>query len=225
MSGSDPIAWVFFDMDGTLCDVDAAVAGGLGAVNDGLAHLMGGSASLPTVLEYQRAWEADADAQLASGVSHEEIRRGSVRRVLRRHGIDATTAELDALLEQYFRVRFQSTRAFPEVPVALTQVKAGHRVGIISNGNSYAERIGLGGYFDAEFYGQRIGLRKPDPQVFRFVAGSLGLDPASCLMVGDSLTGDVRAPISVGWSAIHVDRTGSGSEAAVSVRDIDGVVD
>lgn len=42
-------------------------------------------------------------------------------------------------------------------------------------------------------------------------------------MVGDSINEDVLAAEAAGWRAIHVDRFGSGSDAAFVVRDIAAV--
>lgn len=96
---------------------------------------------------------------------------------------------------------------------------------MVSNGNSYADRIGLGGCFDAEFYGPQVGFRKPDPRMFRHVTSSLGLDPASCLMVGDSIEHDVDAAIAAGWRAVHLDRLGVGRAAADAVRTLADLLD
>jgi beta-phosphoglucomutase len=51
------------------------------------------------------------------------------------------------------------------------------------------ERIGLGGYFDAESDGNNITHSKPDPEVFCKAAQFLGLEPQDCLVVEDALSG------------------------------------
>jgi HAD superfamily hydrolase (TIGR01493 family) len=49
---------------------------------------------------------------------------------------------------------------------------------------------GLGGLIDAFVLSFEHGVQKPDPQIFRIAAHSLGLDPPELLMVGDRASHD-----------------------------------
>lgn len=109
------IEWILFDMDGTLCDLDQAMAAGLHAVNDLVAPLIGADADAPPPEEYQEAWRALADRHLAEGMTYEEIRRGSIREVLARRGIRLSGAQEQEVLDAFFRVRFASTALFDDV--------------------------------------------------------------------------------------------------------------
>ena len=40
-------------------------------------------------------------------------------------------------------------------------------------------------FFDDAFVSGDIGLAKPDPAIYRFAAGRLGVGPAGCLMIDD----------------------------------------
>jgi putative hydrolase of the HAD superfamily len=40
--------------------------------------------------------------------------------------------------------------------------------------------------FDAVVISDRVGLRKPDPEIFRFTASKIGLPPSECLFVDDT---------------------------------------
>ena len=44
----------------------------------------------------------------------------------------------------------------------------------------------LDGLFDAVVISDRVGLRKPDPEIFRLTASRLGLPPGDCLFVDDT---------------------------------------
>jgi len=50
-----------------------------------------------------------------------------------------------------------------------------------------------------------IGIEKPDPRPFLIALEALGVDPESCIHVGDSLHSDVVGAVNVGMTAIHVD--------------------
>lgn len=66
-------------------------------------------------------------------------------------------------------------------------------LGIVSNAHSGASHreildgVGLGGYFGVQIYSDEVGIRKPHPGMIHLAADALGLDPAQCWYVGDTL--------------------------------------
>ncbi len=50
-------------------------------------------------------------------------------------------------------------------------------------------RIGLGSFFDAVSDGNNITHSKPHPEVFQKAAQTLGIEPESCLVVEDAISG------------------------------------
>jgi epoxide hydrolase-like predicted phosphatase len=83
-------------------------------------------------------------------------------------------------------------RPRPEViDLARRARSKGIRVAALSNS------WGTGGYdpyagweldtlFDAVIISDRVGLRKPDPEIFRLTAAKIGLSPGACLFVDDT---------------------------------------
>ncbi len=63
------------------------------------------------------------------------------------------------------------------------------RLGLLSNGGrGGTERLradGVMDLFDDGFVSGDVGLAKPDPEVFRFAAARLGVEPTGCLMIDD----------------------------------------
>ena len=83
----------------------------------------------------------------------------------------------------------------PEMVEALRRVKQQCKTGCITN-NLPANSIGsLGGraiyvaevmaLFDHVIESAKIGLRKPDPRIYRMMAGALGVDPKNCVYLDD----------------------------------------
>ena len=62
----------------------------------------------------------------------------------------------------------------------------------------------MAGYFDDVVISAEVGLRKPDPAIFRLAADRLDVDVASCLFV-DDLDLNVDAARALGMSGIHHD--------------------
>lgn len=48
-----------------------------------------------------------------------------------------------------------------------------------------------------------LGVHKPDPEIYRRAAAAIGVDPARCLHVGDSVRNDVHAAEAAGLTALH----------------------
>ena len=56
--------------------------------------------------------------------------------------------------------------------------------------------------FDAVVLGPTLGVRKPDPEVFRRAAARLGLTPQECVVVDDHLA-NVRGARAAGAVVVH----------------------
>lgn len=60
---------------------------------------------------------------------------------------------------------------------------------------------------DAVYCSAEVGYRKPDPQFYRAVADSFGInEPDEVIMIGDDYENDFVAPVRFGWKAFHLDR-------------------
>jgi putative hydrolase of the HAD superfamily len=56
--------------------------------------------------------------------------------------------------------------------------------------------------FDVVVLGSALGVRKPDPDVFRQVAGLLGVSPEECVVV-DDLARNLRGARAAGAAVVH----------------------
>jgi putative hydrolase of the HAD superfamily len=72
------------------------------------------------------------------------------------------------------------------------------KLGIISNVSSHEVAMGildnvkLTHYFDEVVTSASVGIRKPDPGIFRYALMQFGVRPEQAVMVGDSETHDIR---------------------------------
>ncbi|MGW0737769.1 HAD family hydrolase [Streptomyces sp. NPDC002851] len=92
---------------------------------------------------------------------------------------------------------------------------AGIPVALLSNswGHTY-DRRGWTELFDAVVISCEVGMRKPEPEIFRHTAGLLGRDPEDCVFV-DDLGSNVRAAQALGMTGVQ-HRTPTETETALT---------
>lgn len=101
----------------------------------------------------------------------------------------------------------------PEMVEALRRVKRHFKTGCITN-NLPANAIGSSGgralyvaetmaLFDHVIESAKIGLRKPDPRIYRMMAEALGVDPDNCVYL-DDLGVNLKPAREMGMTTIKV---------------------
>jgi putative hydrolase of the HAD superfamily len=80
---------------------------------------------------------------------------------------------------------------------------AGLRTALLSNswGLDYP-RAGWGELFDTVVISGEVGMRKPEPEIYRLAATRLGVEAAECVFV-DDLAPNIRGAVAVGMVGIH----------------------
>ncbi len=141
-----------------------------------------------------------------------EYRRGAWALALAEQGV-ADDALAEELGERFAVERRARHEAFPEARAVLAELSASHRLALVTNGASCLQRekldaSGLAEYFSAVVVSGEVGVGKPDPAIFRHALDELGCEAGHAVMVGDSLTRDVRGALDAGLRAVWVNRTG-----------------
>jgi 2-haloacid dehalogenase len=103
-------------------------------------------------------------------------------------------------------------RPWPDSAAALAALARRFTVVALSNGNlsmlaSASARGGLA--WHAVLSAELVGVRKPDPAVYRFALDRLALDPARTLMVA-AHPWDLRAAAGCGLRTAYIERAGEG---------------
>lgn len=92
-------------------------------------------------------------------------------------------------------------------PTMVGAVRAARRAGtataLLSNswGECYPDAL-WDDLFDVVVISGRVGMRKPEPEIFALTADRLGVAPEQCVMV-DDLERNVRAAADAGMTAVH----------------------
>jgi putative hydrolase of the HAD superfamily len=88
---------------------------------------------------------------------------------------------------------------------ALASIRAqGVRVGLLSNSwgmSAYPADL-FAGAFDAVVISGLVGMRKPEPAIYRHAADRIGLEPEACVFVDDSAA-NLAPAVAVGMTVVH----------------------
>jgi len=143
------------------------------------------------------AFSAELGPAVITGrLTHPEWMAEVRARVIAAHGADASGA-----LDEW---ELNVGRVDTEMLELLRDVRSRTTVALLSNGTTRLRRdlhvLDLLDEFDAVFNTAELGIAKPDPDVFRLVCSSLGVDPSGALFVDDLLE-NVEGARTAGMSA------------------------
>lgn len=157
--------------------------------------------------ELLREWLNPANAERHAANPVHQLERGELpaevfegQLATRLRTVDGRAIEPKGLLSRIFH-GFRPVHAMHDI---VRQAKAsGIRTCLLSNswGNSYP-RTGWDELFHAVVISGEVGMRKPEPRIYRFAAGQLELEPARCVFV-DDLRANVAGATEQGMVAIH----------------------
>ncbi len=116
---------------------------------------------------------------------------------------------VEELLSVYTNCFCAFSKAAVGVPSALKALRGRYRLGVISNGPSPFQERNLRGLrlpvtFDSIIVSAAVGLRKPDPKIFRLGCEELGVEPAEAVYVGDNPSVDIVGASSAGLQTIFI---------------------
>jgi putative hydrolase of the HAD superfamily len=194
---------LFFDGDQTLWDFDKVMRRALQATLPELQARRPGTDNLTV-----DALIADRQSLTIGTRTHEELRLLAFQRTLSRLQLpDDGLAE--HLTEFYFARRFAEVELYPDTLDALRELSKNYTLGLLTNGNSYPDRVGLSDLFALTVFSEDHGVTKPHPDLYAVAAAKAGRPPESIAMIGDSLANDVTGAQACGWQGIWLNRTGA----------------
>ena len=128
---------------------------------------------------------------------------------------DAAVAEALDVRMSLYRTWFHPRRGAIET---LAEVKGrGYPIALISmcapDAPAMWRSSALAPYVDVEVLSSEVGLRKPDPAIYRCATAALGVEPAGCLYCGDGAYGELAGAAAVGMTPFLI------ADPAVDVED------
>ncbi len=145
-------------------------------------------------------------------------------RILNSFNIKLNNSQLIEVLGEYYKSWSNMTKLYDDVIPTLVYIhNKGIKLALISNTifegklhDSDLERLGIFKYFDFTIYSSDVGVRKPEPKIFKVALEKLKVSPDEAIFVGDRLYDDIKGAKRVGMTAILKEkRTYMGEEEIV----------
>jgi putative hydrolase of the HAD superfamily len=202
----DPLDCVLFDAGDTLLAPAPSFQGRFMAVAAEHGLPLGEAAVDAAIADAVRAAEWPSD--WTDPATQREFWVGFYRQVLADLGHEGRELA-DALFEAFSDPA--AYRLFDDVRPALDELAArGIKLGVVSNFEPWLEDIldlqGIGDRFAAVAISGKLGVAKPDPEIFKAALTEAGADPQATLHVGDQPVNDVAAARAVGITPVLIDR-------------------
>lgn len=189
---------ILFDLDDTLFDFHA----------DERVALEKTFASLDLPLDdaacarYSEINQAQWRALERGEITRAQVKLRRFERLFEELGYEPEQA---ALAAKTYHERLAEDFHFMEgAPELLEKLRGNYRMFLVSNGNLSVQegrlkKSGIGHYFADIFISETLGAEKPSRRFFDLVFARIpDFDPACAVMVGDSLTSDIRGGINAG---------------------------
>ena len=202
--------YLLFDADNTLYDFNATEKTALSR----LFTLHSISEDLLDVYHEgnRKCWERYEEGTLTL----EELETERWRLFIEAVGMDA---DPEAIGREYSRLLGEAGIMIPGAVDLLDSLCGRYSLSIITNGIASVQkerirRTDTGKYFGHIFISQEIGFAKPDSRFFSHVLSVLNADRNSCLVIGDSLTSDIKGASDAGIDSVYLSFDGKTSEEA-----------
>ena len=208
----DKITTISFDADGTLWDFERVMCHALGCALEELRRLVPAVPDFLSIDTLIAIRDQVAAEQENKELTHEAIRLEAFRQTLQ--FVDNPDDDLAVHLNTlYLKHRFEDILLFDDVLPTLEALRGHYMMGLLSNGNTYPERCGLGGYFQFVVFAQEYGIQKPDPRLFEIAIERAGCAKRQLLHVGDSVQNDVIGAKQAGIKSVWLNRQREDEEA------------
>jgi putative hydrolase of the HAD superfamily len=207
------IEFVYFDLDDTLLDHQAAEREALADVRNRYLALFG-TLSVDELQETYHDINAPLWRRYADGeIDKRTVQHQRFKRLL--EAVDAPHADA-TLVARYYMQRYAAHWDFiPGAQDAFEAVAEHHPVGVLTNGFAEVQKKKFDQFpvlreqSEAIVLCEEVGVLKPDPAVFDHATQEAGVEAENVLYVGDSYRSDVEGAQPAGWRVAWYARNGT----------------
>jgi putative hydrolase of the HAD superfamily len=141
-------------------------------------------------------------------VSKEELRYGRLKDTFDALSFNVSDELIHQLSFDYIDVLPNNNYLFDGVFELLEYLAPKYKLHIITNGfeevqHLKLEKSGIMKYFDEIITSETVGVKKPNPRVFKYALEKVGATPENSVMIGDNLEADIIGALNCGITSIH----------------------
>jgi putative hydrolase of the HAD superfamily len=119
--------------------------------------------------------------------------------------------DLNSIHDEYRELTQELMIFFDDVEPTLRMLrKNGMKIGLLTNCNSFVPPLfkdsDIASSFDTMVFSSVEGLRKPDPDLFRYGCERLSILPSKCSFIGDGDNDELRVAREMGMFSIRIER-------------------
>lgn len=182
---------LLFDVDNTLLDFDANEA-------ESFKNMMkdkGQAYSEELYAAYKEMNHEMWKAVERGEITVDEIVNTRFSKLMSMYGKSVDGTDYEKTYRSYLNKGIQE---MPYVHEVLTEIKKDHKLYVITNGITETQKYrmngsGLDKYFEKSFISEKVGANKPSEVFFNHVKENIeGFDASKALVIGDSLTSDIK---------------------------------
>jgi putative hydrolase of the HAD superfamily len=208
---------IFFDLDDTLLDHDAAARAGVVTFYETFCSHF--DVDFETflvrwIMLAEKYFQSNSVVQYTLSEQHRIRMRNLFSETL-------TNEEADARFQIYSDTYHLKWELHPDAIPCLQSLQ-GRPMGLITNGDgkqqrAKIEKFGLDAYLSTVVISLEVGFAKPDKAIFQLAARQGGARISDCVYVGDRLETDALGSQRAGMSGIWLDRKGKGNGKKLEV--------
>ncbi len=225
---------IFFDLDRTLWDFDAAAEVAFERIYEKY-NLK--SLGIPSAHEFHEVYHP-LNEQLWMLYREDKITKDYLNRTrfmqpLAHYGVH-DTALADQLSEDYVYWSPRIVRLVPGTMELLDYLKPKYHLHLITNGFQEVQHTKLSGsglepYFETLTVSEEVGVKKPNPEIFLYALRKANASPVESLMIGDEMAVDIDGARAAGIDQIFYNAGGKTVEGertfeVKSLKEIIGIL-
>ena len=205
MINTHSVTDIFFDLDHTLWDFEK---------NSGLAFNeifieLNFPFSLDVFLKfYNPINHAQWKLYRENKITQEDLRFNRLNKTFEKLNYSASIGLIDKISEQYITYLSTFPHLFEGAIELLEALKNRFRLHIITNGFDKVQQFkiensGIKSFFEFVFTAEKVGFKKPHPEIFIQSLKTVNTTAEASIMIGDSFEADILGALNQGMQAIH----------------------
>jgi putative hydrolase of the HAD superfamily len=205
MINTHSVTDIFFDLDHTLWDFEK---------NSGLAFNeifieLNFPFSLDVFLKfYNPINHAQWKLYRENKITQEDLRFNRLNKTFEKLNYSASIGLIDKISEQYITYLSTFPHLFEGAIELLEALKSRFRLHIITNGFDKVQQFkiensGIKSFFEFVFTAEKVGFKKPHPEIFIQSLKTVNTTAEASIMIGDSFEADILGALNQGMQAIH----------------------